>query len=203
MTGSPSSLRLIQFAGMRRLLVTTREAWRSWLVEHHASVTEVWLVYHKPASGKPRIPYEDAVEEALCFGWIDSLVRRLDENRFAQKFTPRAAKSRWSDLNRARFAKVVREGRMTPAGLAKSPPPPTLADRTRERPRQPAIVAPHYLVRALKRHRLARTNFEGLAPSHRRAYILWIDTAKREDTRQRRLAEALALLARNQKLGLK
>ena len=188
---------------MRRLLVTTREAWRSWLAEHHASETEVWLVYHKRASGKPRIPYEDAVEEALCFGWIDSLVRRLDEDRFAQKFTPRAAKSRWSDLNRARFAKVVSEGRMTPAGLAKSPPPPTSGNRARERPRPRPIEVPDYLVRALKRHRLARINFERLAPSHRRMYVLWVDTAKREDTRQRRLAEALALLARNQKLGLK
>ena len=186
---------------MRRLLLTTREEWRAWLVEHHASESEIWLVYHKQASGKPRIPYEDAVEEALCFGWIDSIVRRLDEHRFAQKFTPRSAKSQWSDLNRARFAKVVKEGRMTPAGLARSPSSP--GANARERPRVPATVAPGYLVRALTRHPAARTYFESLAPSHRRAYSMWIETAKKEETRQRRLAEALKLLARNEKLGLK
>ena len=186
---------------MRRLLVTTREAWRAWLAEHHASESEIWLVYHKQASGKPRIPYEDAVEEALCFGWIDSVVRRLDEHRFAQKFTPRRASSQWSDLNRARFAKVVREGRMTAAGLARSPS--TATNNAGERPRRPEITAPGYLVRALKRHPAARTHFESLAPSHQRAYSMWIETAKKEETRQRRLAEALELLTKKQKLGLK
>ena len=201
MNASSWILGLIESADMRRLLVTTREAWRAWLAEHHVSESEIWLVYHKQASGKPRIPYEDAVEEAHCFGRIDSVVRRLDKHRFAQKFTPRRALSQWSDLNRARFAKVVKEGRMTAAGLARSPS--TATSNARERPRRPEITAPGYLVRALKRHPAARTHFESLAPSHQRAYSMWIETAKKAETRQRRLAEALELLARKQKLGLK
>ena len=102
----------------KSLHVTSRAAWRAWLERNHRRKTEVWLVFFKAHTGKPRVEYDDAVEEALCFGWVDSLVKRLDEERYAQKFTPRKAGSRWSPSNRTRVAKLVREGRMTPAGLA-------------------------------------------------------------------------------------
>src|SRR5262249_60030780 len=85
----------------------------------HQSETEVWLIYYKKPSGQPRIPYDDAVEEALCFGWVDSIVKRIDDAKFAQKFTPRRGRTRWSALNKRRLRKLIREGRMTPAGLAK------------------------------------------------------------------------------------
>jgi uncharacterized protein YdeI (YjbR/CyaY-like superfamily) len=104
------------------LHVTSRDAWRAWLARHHDTKTEIWLVFHKKHTGQPGVAYGDAVEEALCFGWIDSIVRRLDEDRYAQKFTPRKPKSNWSDSNLRRFARMVGEGRMTAAGLAKGPP---------------------------------------------------------------------------------
>src|ERR1700733_8967545 len=107
---------------MNLLHPTTRPAWRAWLSAHHDHATEIWRVYAKRHTNLPRVEYAEAVEEALCFGWIDSIVRTIDADRYAQKFTPRKAKSKWSALTRERFARMVREGRMTAAGLAKAPP---------------------------------------------------------------------------------
>ena len=104
----------------KTLYVTDRADWRAWLERHHKSESEVWLIYYKKQTGLPRIPYDDAVEEALCFGWIDSIVKRIDDEKFAQRFTPRKAKSNWSELNRERVKKLIKEGRMTEAGRAKN-----------------------------------------------------------------------------------
>jgi len=86
----------------KTLYVTTRDEWRSWLEKNHKSEKEIWLIYYKKHTGKPRIPYDDAVEEALCFGWIDSIIKRIDEKKYAQKFSPRKQNSVWSDLNKKR-----------------------------------------------------------------------------------------------------
>ncbi|MGB2982026.1 MAG: hypothetical protein WBC77_12350, partial [Candidatus Zixiibacteriota bacterium] len=101
----------------KTLYVTNRDDWRAWLRKNHSSQKEVWLIYYKKHTGKPRIPYDDAVEEALCYGWIDSTIKRIDEEKYAQKFTPRSEKSNWSELNKRRAKKMIREGRMTQAGL--------------------------------------------------------------------------------------
>jgi uncharacterized protein YdeI (YjbR/CyaY-like superfamily) len=103
------------------LLVTTQEEWREWLTEHHGEYKEIWLVYYKKASGKTGISYEEAVEEALCFGWIDGAIKGIDLETYAGRFTPRRAKSPWSDSNRERVARLLRAGRMTEAGLAVLP----------------------------------------------------------------------------------
>ena len=103
----------------KTLYITTREEWRAWLTKHYQSETEVWLIYYKKHSGQPRIPYDQAVEEALCFGWVDSIVKRIDDEKFEQKFTPRRDCTKWSTLNKRRLRKLIREGRMTEAGLAK------------------------------------------------------------------------------------
>jgi uncharacterized protein YdeI (YjbR/CyaY-like superfamily) len=184
---------------MNLLHPTTRAAWRAWLAENHARETEVWLVYSKRHTGQPRVEYDDAVEEALCFGWIDSIVRSLDDDRYAQKFTPRKAKSKWSEPNRKRFAKMVAEGKMTAAGLARPPSP-------EEAPKVPARdwdTVPLYIEEALREHGAAWEHFSRLAPSHRREYVGWIDSAKKEETRRRRLAEAVSRLERGEKLGMK
>src|SRR3954463_13551246 len=104
----------------KTLHVTSREEWRAWLTTHHASETVVWLLFYKKHVGRPRISYDHAVEEALCFGWIDSIVKKVDDEKFAQKFTPRRGGSKWSALNKQRLRKLIREGRMTEAGLAKA-----------------------------------------------------------------------------------
>ncbi len=100
----------------KTLYVTTRDEWRSWLEENHKSEKEIWLIYYKKHTGKPRIPYDDAVEEALCFGWIDSIIKRIDEEKYTQKFSPRKQNSAWSDLNKKRVKKLIEEGKMTKAG---------------------------------------------------------------------------------------
>src|SRR5215208_4566267 len=103
----------------RTVYVTNRADWRAWLERHHETETEVWLIYYKKHTGRSRIPYDDAVEEALCFGWIDSIVKRIDDEKFAQRFTPRKAKSEWSERNLIRVRALIREGKMTRAGLAR------------------------------------------------------------------------------------
>ena len=104
---------------MKTLYVTKRAEWRKWLEEHHGSENEIWLVYYRKETGKPRISYEDALNEALAFGWIDSIQRGIDKERFAQRFSPRRDTARWSEANKERARRLIRDGRMTPAGMAK------------------------------------------------------------------------------------
>ena len=103
------------------LHVSNREEWRRWLSDHHRTEREIWLVFYKKNSGKIGIGYEEAVEEALCFGWIDSLARRIDDEQYAQKFSPRKPNSGWSESNKRRIEQLRRQGKMTEAGLAALP----------------------------------------------------------------------------------
>lgn len=103
------------------LLVTSRQEWHAWLTQHHASHKEIWLVYYKKTSAKIGISYEEAVEEALCFGWIDGAIKGIDAETYAGRFTPRRPKSPWSESNRSRVARLLQEGRVTEAGLAVLP----------------------------------------------------------------------------------
>ncbi len=178
--------------------VPSRKAWRRWLKQNHDSRSEIWLIFHKRHTGVVSLPYIDAVEEALCFGWIDSLVRRLDDARYARKFTPRKAESKWSTINRRRYADLKARGLLAAPGLRR---PPTSLSGDAPRPNMRAL--PAYIEKALKTDARAWQYFGQLAPSYRRAYIGWIDSAKRDETKDRRLREALNLLAAGKKLGLK
>ena len=186
---------------MKTLVVRTLNEWRDWLTEHHASEPEIWLVFHKRHTGAASIDYKDALDEALCFGWVDSLVKRLDDRRFALKFTPRRADSRWSAVNRKRYAELKAGGRLKPAGIER---PPT--DRG-DGPRPPRLPMPSrlpaYIQAALRNHPTALRHFDALAPSQRRRYFAWIESAKREETKLRRLKETIRLLASGKVLGLK
>jgi uncharacterized protein YdeI (YjbR/CyaY-like superfamily) len=178
--------------------VRNRREWRKWLKENHNSISEIWLVFHKLHTGVPALGYDDAVEEALCFGWIDSIVRRLDDARYARKFTPRKADSKWSTINRRRYADLAARGLLAAPGLKR---PPT--SRSGDAPAPSVWALPAYMEEALKANPRARKHFEQLAPSYRRRYIGWVDSAKRDETKQKRLHEALRLLAAGKKLGLK
>jgi uncharacterized protein YdeI (YjbR/CyaY-like superfamily) len=186
---------------MKTLLVRTLDEWRDWLTGHHASESDVWLIFHKRHTGVESIEYKDALDEALCFGWVDSLVKRLDDRRFARKFTPRKADSRWSAVNRKRYAELKAEGRLKPPGVAR---PPT--DRSYD-PRPPRLEMPSklpaYFQAALRSNARASGYFEKLKPEQRRRYFAWVESAKREETKLRRLKEAIRLLARGKELGLK
>ncbi len=180
------------------LEVQNRQEWRKWLKEHFDSASDIWLVFYKRHTGVPSIDYNDAVEEALCFGWIDSLVRRLDEARYARKFTPRKATSKWSTSNRRRYADLKARGLLAAPGLERAP-----THRSGDAPRPSVSAPPSYIEETLKTVPAAWQYFAQLAPSYQRAYIGWIDSAKREETKERRLREALTLLASGKKLGLK
>ena len=186
---------------IKTLDVGSRAQWHAWREKHHASIAEIWLVFHKQRPGTKGLDREASVEEALCFGWIDSLVRRLDDARYAVKFTQRKLDSRWSDVNRRRYASLDKRGLLMPAGRANAPTGKR-AYAVRQRRALDASV-PRYIERALKAEPAAWRFFETLAPSYRRAYVGWIDAAKREETKARRLSEAVARLAKGKKLGLK
>jgi uncharacterized protein YdeI (YjbR/CyaY-like superfamily) len=177
----------------KTLYVTSREEWRAWLTEHYQSETEVWLVYYKKHTGRPRISYDEAVEEALCFGWIDSIGKRIDDERFAQKFTPRRDCTNWSVLNKRRMRKLIREGRMTEAGLAKIDLA-TLGEEAQAKQSKGDLDIPRFVKQALMANAKAWENFRNLTPSRRRAYVQLITDAKKEETRERRLREAVSLL---------
>jgi uncharacterized protein YdeI (YjbR/CyaY-like superfamily) len=198
-----------QFGGVRapsrkreiaELEVPGRRAWRRWLAENHASSPGVWLVFHKRHTGVGALEYDESVREALCFGWIDSLVKRLDSDRYARKFTPRKPGSAWSASNRKRWAELQAEGALAPPGLAASPEGAPLA----ERPDVPEVAElPDYIARALGRSRKAWRFFEALPRGERRRVVGWIHAAKKAETRSRRLREAVSLFARGERLGLK
>jgi uncharacterized protein YdeI (YjbR/CyaY-like superfamily) len=186
---------------MKTLLVRTLDQWRGWLARHHASESEVWLIFHKQHTGVASIAYKDALDEALCFGWVDSLVKRLDDRRFARKFTPRQPDSRWSAVNRKRYAELKTEGRLKPPGIER--PPTSRGSAPRPTRLEMPSKLPAYIQSALRNHPNALRHFEALAPAQRRRYFAWIESAKREETKLRRLEEAIRLLARGKVLGLK
>jgi len=186
---------------MKTLLVRTSDQWREWLSEHHASEPEIWLIFHKQHTGVASIDYKDALDQALCFGWVDSLIKRLDDRRYARKFTPRRADSRWSAINRKRYAELKARGRLKPPGLAR--PPTHRGDAPRQPRRSLPSRLPKYIAVALKNHPKALRHFEALPPEQRRRYYAWIESAKRDETKLRRLGEAIRLLASGKWLGLK
>jgi uncharacterized protein YdeI (YjbR/CyaY-like superfamily) len=177
--------------------VRTRRRWRQWLEKHHASSPGVWLVRHKQHTGVASMSYEDLVREALCFGWVDSLVKRLDDDCYAIKATPRKPTSKWSDINRKRWNDLKEAGLLTAPGLAAAP------TENRYAPHAPIPALPAYVAKAFKTNRSAWKTFQTLAPTYRRDFVVWIHTAKRPETREKRIRESIALLAGGKRLGLK
>lgn len=186
-----------------KIYVTNREDWRSWLEENHLKEKEVWLIYYKKHTGKPRIPYDDAVEEALCFGWIDSIVRRIDDERYMQKFSPRKDKSGWSESNKKRVKKLTDKGMMAQAGLDKIEAAKKNGSWDRGIESAMSYEMPSELKSALASNKAAKEFFDSLSSSCQKQYIGWIGSAKKEETRQRRAKEALSMLSKKKKLGLK
>lgn len=167
-----------------------RATWRSWLAQNHQSAIGVWLVYYKVKSGKPSVGYSEAVKEALCFGWIDSKVKSLDDDRYMQIFTPRKPKGVWSKLNKQYIEELFEQGLMTEAGLkkieaAKLDGSWTLLDEIE------ALIVPSDLAEALKNNAIAKQNFEVFSPSTRKVILYWIDSAKRSETRQTRIEKTV------------
>ena len=188
---------------LKQLYFIDRDKWREWLSENHAESAGIWMVFYKKATSKPTIPYDAAVEEALCFGWIDSIIKRIDDEKYVRKFTPRKDKSDWSALNKKRVAEMIKAGRMTEAGLAKIRAAKKNGCWNRDGKTPRSLEMPSEFAEALASNKKARENFEKLAPTYRRHYLGWIAAAKRRETIKRRIDESIALLERGGKLGMK
>lgn len=183
------------------LYIKNRKNWRAWLRKNHQIQKEVWLIYYKKHTGKPRIPYSEAVEEALCYGWIDSIVKRIDDEKYAQKYTPRRPGSKWSKLNIDRAKKMIKKKKMTRTGLIlfkearseKSVTKTKLPKRT---------VMPPDLKKALAKNKTALENFTEFAQSYKRLYIMYILDAKKKETRARRIKKIVELAAKSIKSAM-
>ncbi len=171
--------------------VTDRKEWRAWLKKNYKTEKEIWLVYYKKTSGKPRIEYNDAVEEALCFGWIDSTVRKLDEERFAQRFSPRKPKSGYSQANKERLKKLITSGKVSKDVLA------TLGDLSEEKFKIPADI-----LKAVKANKEAWGNFQKFSDGYKRIRIGFIDGARnRPEEFQKRLNYFIKMTGKNKQFG--
>jgi uncharacterized protein YdeI (YjbR/CyaY-like superfamily) len=178
-----------------QLDVRDRRRWRTWLAKHHDSAPGVWLLTDRGIPTGKRLSYDDAVEEALCFGWIDSLVRKLDDHRTIQLFTPRKPKSGWSKSNKVRVEQLLASGAMMPAGLAKIAEAKrngmwTLLDSAE------ALEVPPDLRRALKANAAAQRQFTKFSNSTKRMILSWIATAKKAETRAVRIEKTVRMAAR-------
>lgn len=175
----------------KTLYVTDREDWRAWLEEHYRTEREIWLIFYRKESGKPRISYNDAVEEALCFGWIDSIVKKMDEERFAQRFSPRRPKSGYSQTNRERLRKLVSQGKVKEDVLA------TLGDILEE-----GFEIPPDILQALKENKQTWENFRKFPESYQRIRIGYIDHARsRPEEFEKRLKYLLKMTEQNKQFG--
>jgi uncharacterized protein YdeI (YjbR/CyaY-like superfamily) len=152
----------------QKLHVTDRASWREWLKDNHRTAREIWLVSYKSVTNKPRLSYLDAVEEALCFGWIDGIAKSLDAESTAQRFTPRRPNSHWTELNKERARRLIAQGLMTEAGLA------TLPDLSLE-----AFTIPPDILKALQADPQIWANFQAFPPLYQRIRISYINEQRR------------------------
>lgn len=169
------------------LAFANREQWRAWLELNHGTQCEAWLIHTKKGVKPGGLAYEEAVEEALCFGWIDGLLRGLDAERFLLRYSPRRRGSVWSESNRQRVARLVRQGRMAQAGLQKVREAQESGEWDAAGTREDAGALPTDLEEALRSREGAWEAFRALPPSHKKQYLWWIAEAKREETRLRRI----------------
>jgi uncharacterized protein YdeI (YjbR/CyaY-like superfamily) len=179
----------------------TRRQWRAWLARHHAKKTEIWFIFYKKASGKPSVPYAEAVEEALCYGWIDATVKTLDTDRYVQRFSPRKKGSNWSAPNLDRVKRLIAAGLMTPAGAVHVPSARAAkVFRAQHTHRTTATtIAPRDLSTALRANVKAAAFWKALTPGYKRLYVRMINDAKRPETRAKRIKDTVARLARGVK----
>jgi uncharacterized protein YdeI (YjbR/CyaY-like superfamily) len=187
---------------MKELYPKNRKEWRSWLENNHATVDEVWLRYYKKPSGKPRIPYNDAVEEALCFGWIDGKIKRINEDYYVQRFTPRRPGSRWSGYNIQRAQKLIKDGHMHKTGLKAYSEVLEKPELIYQDSRNGVPEIPADLNKELGKNRTASSNFMNFTMSTRRIYIEWLNSSKKPETRSRRIAKIVEFAEKNLKPGM-
>ena len=174
-----------------------RKTWRAWLAKHHKAAPEIWLVYYKKDSGKPRVSYNDAVDEALCYGWIDSILKPIDDQKYAQRYSPRRKTSVLSAMNRERVRRLIKSKRMTKAGLD------SIAHAFDRNKDVLKTTIPKDILGRLKRTPAVWKHFERFPASYKRIRIGWIEAARhRREVFEQRLAYFLKMTAQNKRFGM-
>ena len=175
----------------KMLYVTNRDDWRNWLEEHYRNEKEIWLIYYRKQEGKPRIPYNEAVEEALCFGWIDSIIKNLDQERYAQRFTPRKPQSKFSQTNKERLKKLIEQGKVMPELLV------SLDDVGLDNFEYPTDI-----MAAIRKNEQAWENFQRYSGSYQRIRIAYIDGARnRHGEYEKRLKHFIRMTEQDKQFG--
>lgn len=189
---------------MKTIEVKGRAEWRAWLAANHDQEDEIWLIYYKKTMEKPSIAYSDSLDEALCFGWVDSLIKKINEEKYARKFTPRKDNSKWSLVNENHVKRLIHDGLMTEHGLKKVEAAKRSGswDNPTQKPELDLTMPPEF-AQALKRNPQAEDFFNNLATTYQKHYLAWIITAKRPETKAGRIAESIQLLSKRKKLGLR
>lgn len=179
------------------LYVTDRKKWRSWLAKNHNKEKEIWLLYYKKSSGKKRIPYNDAVEEALCYGWIDGIMKGIDEKMFAQRFTPRRSDSTLSQMNKERIYRLIKQKKMTSKGLT------AVKHVFDGSSKNLKCVIKTDVLKSLKEDKKTWKNFQKFSESYKRIRIEWIEGARtRPELFEKRLRYFLKMTAKNKRYGM-
>jgi uncharacterized protein YdeI (YjbR/CyaY-like superfamily) len=181
----------------KTLYVTNRKEWRAWLKKNHKKEKDIWLIYYNKKSGKLRIPYNDAVEEGLCFGWIDSIMKKINEEKFAQRFTPRRKNSQLSDMNKERIRRLIKQKKMTSTGLE------AIKHTFNDSNKNGRLKIAPDILEALKKYKSIWKNFNVFPSSYKRIRIGWIEGArKRPDVFKQRLNYFLNMTAKNKRYGM-
>ncbi|MFC1740985.1 YdeI family protein [Nanoarchaeota archaeon] len=181
----------------KTLYVIDRKKWRSWLAKNHNKKKDIWLIYYRKSSGKKRIPYNDAVEEALCYGWIDSILKGIDEEKFAQRFTPRTSKSNLSEMNKERIRLLVKQKKMKSVGLT------AIQHVSFDPTKNTKLKIASDILKSLKKDEKTWGYFQKFSESYKRIRIKWIEGARtRPELFKKRLRYFLKMTAKNKKYGM-
>jgi len=189
-------------ADISPIIFESRSKLRSWLKKNHDKVDVAWFAMNKKNSKIKCITYAEALEEALCFGWIDGTVKRYNDDYYIQRFTPRKSKSKWSEVNKEKIKKLIDEGKMTDAGYAKIEEAKKNGQWDKNNEIRNDQVLPDDLIKALQHSKLAWKNFSAFAPGYQRLYIAWVNAVKKEDARNRRIVRVVERSEKNEKPGM-
>jgi len=187
---------------IQQIYLKTPEEWRKWLQENHTTQKEIWLIYYKKHTGKARVPYNEAIEESLCFGWIHSTIKRIDDERYMQKFTPRNPKSNWSLSNKKRIEKLVGLKKMAEAGMRAVEVAKENGKWNEETDAQKTYAFSEEILSLLESFPKAFTAFSTLSTSYKKQYTQWIMSAKKPETKVRRMKEMMRLLESGEKMKM-
>lgn len=183
----------------KTLYLTNRKQWRKWLAKNHVKAKEIWLIYYNKASGKPRIPYNDAVEEALCYGWIDSIIKKMDDERFVQRFSPRRPTSILSEMNRERIHRMIKERKMTSFGLKA-----VVHVFDKKKDKEEKFVIPLDILKELKKNKKVWENFQKFPEHYKKIRIAYIDGYRERnmDEFRKRLNNFIKNTEKNKRFGM-